>query len=237
MKLALEDMKSDYKTEISKNIENYNKEKQQKEQEPQIQKYNSDDSDHEYKDYDSNILKENSPSTIKYQDEKMIQYRDNPTTSIYTLDTAKDYNKNQIWKPKSKKQENFELKNKIKILEMEQINLKEKILKAEKEAKEINRKEKEKTKNLPKQSIISAQQRQDLDEYNQTKLKEIDDYDIYPEVSEPDEFGQFVDQIISNSYKYYVSQPCKTCSKLLSKGSNSHQCRSNHHKIKNLKSK
>lgn len=232
MKMALEDMKSDYKAEISKNIENYNKEKEK--EEVKIENHVSDDSDNEYKDYHKNILNDHSPKSNK---DDIAYSREVPAASIQTLETTKDQNKNQIWKVKSKKQENFELKNKIKILEMEQMNLKEKILKAEKEAKETNKRDKEKSKNLPKPSIFNAHQKQYLDEYNQNKLKEIDDYDIYPEVTEADEFGDFVDQVISNSYKYYVNQPCKNCSRLLSKGSNSHQCNSNHHKIKKIKNK
>jgi len=130
---------------------------------------------------------------------------------------------------KNSQTENFDLRNRIKLVEIEKERLKKQI--AEKKMKEkiltrqiINKQ--------PKVSQFNRQQEKTLTHYETEKIEEIDKYNMYPIHPETDVLGDYVDRVIANSYQYYMNRPCPRCARILSNGGNSHQCGNFNHIVK-----
>lgn len=137
-----------------------------------------------------------------------------------------DYNSEQTAKLKV---ENFDLRNRIHIIELEKERLRKDFLKKKEQEKYIV---KELKKKLPQKSKFTYDEEKELEQYEEEKIEEIDKYNMYPLYQQKDEIGDYVDKLIVNSYQYYMNRPCFKCAKLLSKGGNTAMCLNHHHSVK-----
>ena len=178
-------------------------------------RYNIDNNNREINNNEQKVNMSNMSNMTNIEDEKMSIHSDE--RSSFRPMTAKQQS------------DNFLLRNKLLLLELEKRNLKKDLEKKKIDKKNIIKKP---VKSVNKNNLISTFNKGEIDYYEQEKLKEIDTYNYANINAEHDYLGNFVDRIINNSYKYYMNRPCNECSRIFSKGQNSSHCRSNHHRIK-----
>lgn len=195
--------------------------------------YNTYNNENDLRNSDNRIG--NNTNKINYEEENSKNHMDigNMSNNENNEDEQMSMNSEikSSYRPMTSKQQsdNFLLRNKLLLLELEKKNLKKELEKKKVEKKKIIKKP---VKVVNKNELISPYSIGEIDYYEQEKLKEIDTYNYANINLENDHIGNFVDRIINNSYKYYMNRPCNECSRIFSKGNNSSHCRSNHHRIK-----
>ena len=167
-----------------------------------------------------NIKSNKSKQKLKYNEQPMLDRKD-----LYK--TKKNFTNNKPINNLSSQQirDNFDLRNKIAIVEIEKDRLRKQL--------EYKQNLKLSTKK-PIAKTFTYKQKKELEQYEHEKLEEIDTYNMFPFQKVEDPLGNYIDKIIANSYQYYLERPCKECARNFTKGGHSLQCCSHHHKIKSF---